>query len=222
MPRLKIRTLRKEPPKSFNILKDAAPYIEEWAVMNLDATTEDIYKEFQPKIKMKYKKSSFAVLLSKYGVTESIRAARSGYKKGLKEAIAKIKKDEAKKTAGDIAMDQAVREKMLEKVARDRTKRALKHMEFVNGELNRAKDAIKRKDVNPLTVESHLDILDKHDKIARRTYGVDELSEAGKPDPAKMQLAVIIGFQPQEKKVNLQHGNHQVLEAQLTDSSDDL
>lgn len=176
----KLSGLRKRKVKRFYSVEDALPlmYVE-W--LKTSTAQRKIVKKWSPRVVGKGLCNSFI----RY-------CAKAGGKKP-KQEIRQLKKQaviDAKKNSF---------EEVKEAVKNQQVKSALKHVEFMDRNLNKSAKTIDDFGFDSMHINEELDILKKHDDLSRKAFGLNQLTEEVASEKGKLNLAVLINLDAQER-----------------------
>lgn len=181
----------------------------EYLMMGPESEPSKLLERWNPKLEKPTTAQVLYNYLHRHGYAEKKRRIKNEIKGQVE--LEKRKMLAAAKTKNHI-------DKVAEAASRLSARRAVKHMHFVDKELEKTRKVITDAEVrNRMEAKDHLDVLDKQDRIARRTYGLDELNQ--EDNSSKVNLAILVGFDPQPKEAREVRGDVVDVETQ-TDSSD--
>lgn len=102
-------------------------------------------------------------------------------------------------------------EEVKEAVKEQQVKSALDHVEFMDRNLKKSAETIDKFEFKS-RIDQELDTLKKHDDLSRKAFGLDQLTEEVASERGKLNLAVLINFDPSEAS---QSKSESVLDAEL-------
>jgi len=166
-----------KPTKERVISATAKPFAKQWPkilayiIANPDDTYQQIWKRYRNRITDIISFNEFKAKLVSAGITKKNVTQSLSIKGQVTEAI---------KTFADVKKEHAER-----------------HLTRIHRKLEQIHDVVEKLDVNDQNVGRTLDLVSRLHKEGRIAYGIDEESRG---DQKVTNLAVMIGFQPQEKK----------------------